>query len=803
MSFRYPAVRFPVRSAAFFVSGCLVSGLVVASLASASTASQSITAMPAFSGSLVSGSTPVSVVDAAVDERFPSGTSQAVVVRSDSTQSLAEAAALASRMDAALVLATSSDDAAVFTRLGQLATTTVTLYGESTAFSTSFRSAITSSSRTIDHDIANDDPVQRSLAGLAINQPARVVAVGSEASAETLALASSTASGLDAGLLVLPPDPSLPSHSAAELHLESLPYARILEISIPGEIDRTLYSDSLEASPELIHIDAADLASATHAAASLAVQEGTSARTVHVAPSDQPMAIAAAGYLATGTGIVLLGGETSPFAGHEGTTANTWAKALSNELNEVVGIGVALPTDYADSVSVGSTIRAAAPAFRATSSSLAGTTLSVNLTAVSGASTYEAYDINGTLISTSATPVVSIADETSSLLILALDPVGNELANLELRRNSTSSTDQVASGVVSTSSSGVMHLVFTGSQENITVKEIRRTRVDPFAMEEASSELIAITCATTFTDANGDGTVQWDYSVTSVAVGSSACAASGSAAPAADFELYTARVSAPPFEWPEFEDAEAARSEGFAIKAAESTRAARPTVVDALMLNSLDASPGEERSSVASFPGDGWPDWRMRHQTYIPQKLIPTPIPSGNFLRPLRAFAGDDRGPSPNSSAYRTRADATYRFGADYGFTYHKNIGTTKRYRCGYGLLYLAIGECELDAQAAGSVNQITWTTNHTSYTHAMITLTMRARDPLQFLAPYIDVDISFFLIPGSSRVLGWHDNAPSHEIYAGPAESEWYPVYISESNSLHCLVGSIPGCTKIINTAM
>lgn len=730
--------------------------------------------------SVLTGSS-LSVLSAHVAEAV-GGTSVPIILAPAGDElSLAQAAANASLSGGVAVMAASSNADEVLAQLAPFAPSSVGLVGAPSSFTAEFKAAL-EAEYGLDETHVAEDMFSRSAAALDPAARAEIVLTDSSDTG-VQALAASLAVTSGAALIMLDGAEDLSSVAAV------LEDSATTEIAVVGpDAGASPYQETSQAVlNKTMWLDTADPQEAEQAAMQAMVSAGRNADRV-VAATDGGVGDRVLAAVAARAGDALTGSV-------EGV--EEYVSKFYGTLDQVVAVGVtASATDVSD---LSSTLPAipSAPAFRVKDVIYDPTDSSYDITttAATGATKYTAYDINGAEVGASTTTSIHVSDEPESLAIIATKS-SSQVAELQMRINGYANgedRDQVVVGSLSTG--GRNHIKFLGGEGIPRV--VTRMPVSIYAGEAADPETdtvtVGVTCASEFTDTTLDPTFQYDYRVTTLNNDAEACGNEPTENPEPTPRI--SGVSFPPTEFPMLD----AKRAGVAADGSTTPRAAK-SLVDRIILgdDTSGVSTGREASSVSAI-GDDWPDMNWRYQGWIRPSKVLGPPPSGRITRPFTFFHGDGRGPNPNG-AYRFRQDVKVSFGSSHGLTYSEHMGQTVKYACRWpnGT------DCETVSSKTAPLSELSLVNRNPQDIYGWFTFKVDASNPLQLGAPAISSDIEIIYGPGSTRIIGWHDKMPSHEIwFNAEGWGEWENAYTTREVGLHCLVGWLPGCTAYVNLTL
>lgn len=172
--------------------------------------------------------------------------------------------------------------------------------------------------------------------------------------------------------------------------------------------------------------------------------------------------------------------------------------------------------------------------------------------------------------------------------------------------------------------------------------------------------------------------------------------------------------------------------------------------------------------------------WKFRYTTFLKEDILKNP----NLLSPLPYFTGDDRDFDPEGKSFRTRVNMEGQFdGKESPLQFTKSVGPS------IGLNYLKRykrhGHASVDGivikRLEGEPKEINFEINHD------VGNPLTASPPIHYeVKGHLDCD-------GNIDLVGYHNNAPHHEIYLSLDDADWQTIHRSESDGLAYLSG-VPG---------
>ena len=169
--------------------------------------------------------------------------------------------------------------------------------------------------------------------------------------------------------------------------------------------------------------------------------------------------------------------------------------------------------------------------------------------------------------------------------------------------------------------------------------------------------------------------------------------------------------------------------------------------------------------------------WKFRYATFLKEDTLKNP----NLLSPLPYFTGDDRNFNPDGKSFRTRVDIEGEFiGGDSTLQFTKATGPT------IGLNYLkrykrhdhaSVDGIEIE-RLEGKPTEVHFTINHD------------VGNPLT-TSPPIHYEVKAHLDQqGNLDLVGYHNDAPHHEIYLSLDNTGWRTLHLAESEGLAYMSG-------------
>lgn len=759
----------------------------------------------AATGSLVTATGNKALGNDVAARTYPTA-SAAVVVRSDSDAIITQAAALAAVRGVPMIVADTGDTAAAVSSLVKArGASSVVLFGTSTAFAASFKTDL-ATTLTITATVESNDYFARSVSAAALS-PATptqfVVATTSAPSELRLASQYAISTGVPLVLFSGSEDPT-----AVTAFFNQYPKAAL---TIMGFTDfpATLLSEDRSDSLEVVSMENASATALYVARRPLSV--GYSQKKIYEAPSDQLAAGALASLMArTNKGVVLSAGATS--SPNTASEALTFAGLVGAEATSVTLVGKGLTTAQATAAAAPTlTARAAPDGWRVTNLVPATSSFALSYNAAANATSYRAYDLEGTQVGSSSTTSMTIAGLPYGVTLVSYSSAGAEIARLEVRENEYEvSANRETALVAQARKTGRNYLKILGAVK--VPRAITRITVDPFVeFSEPSYKEIAVTCNFEFTDVGLDTTKQYTYEIATLSSGATQACDSTAPALTSSTETSVSSVTLPPTTFPEFAVASAAK----AMATTSSTpvvkkNAAMPTLSDSFVLRAQGkdtvqsvAVAGEKLQPMTEArAASSLPDVYVRYQGFIPQDKVKVLTPPAQGLYQYTYFGGDNRSQYVGCSYCSFRFQATTRFPFASGGTVKTTpaIGESHEYRCTQGAQ-----SCVLNRTASASLSTVYQAGSSIAGNRATARVVVHSPLPLIKAAPAIDGDMTFNIGAGRSTVTGTHDRMPVHEIFIGVANSEYSTSYVSRDPFLGCLfpLGPVGNCQVRVNQSL
>lgn len=770
-------------------AGLLATVLTVSSqTVGAETASASTT-------SLRTASSTTALANALALADFPTGSAAAVVAQNEKF-AIHLASSYAARFNLPLVVATSGTSAAsVLPTLNGLTSSQVVLVSSTAGwFASSFQQSLTAASIAISSEYTSTDLFARySAAALSASATEYVLAATSSTAGMMLATSYAATRGLP--LVVWEATTSGAALGAFFTSVAGSPMTYFGDTAV-------LPSDRMSEAQfqALTIIDVADTQRAfTWIAAQVQTAGIASNRIVVSATGGSYDRLGIAGAHARKVGALL---TPQLFVTPTGSVdpAGRYISLWGSELASLELVGVNVSSWALNSLAAPTTVdRSGPPAFRATGLTKDPSSYSLSLSTVSGATTYSAYDVAGTLVASSNTPVLAYSSQVGGLLVVARSGT-TELARLEVRANDYSTTAQRTSVTVGSTNAGTNHLVFLNT--TVLPRLITRVESDPFAFPptEGPEIPVAVTCQSSFTDVGLDPTKEYTYSVAEMTnVNAQACDPTYSPLPATSDDLLYGQV---PLPFTAFPTSFSNKSE-----TTETALAASPTTMDLILAQAAADSEAVLSDGIGAqlAPGDDWQPVIVRWQAFIPEGRFPFGCCSNDPSRPFAAFGGDNHGTNDPNGSHRFEQDLTFYWGTNHHVVYSEDVGETHLYKCAQ-----PVANCVLVATGEAPASELSANEFASTNTSASAHVWAQATNPLVSFAPPIDTDWRVKLSTSGSFAYGYHDNMPQHELYVGVLQSEFYRMYTSPYISwaqLPCLYSSPSsprlGCATYFNVQL
>jgi Protein of unknown function (DUF3238) len=701
---------------------------------------------------------------------------KAVISQNDPT-SISVAGNFATRNDLPLLISTSGTSAAALTStLTTLASTSVFLVSTTPNY---FTAAFVTSlgSRTVTSYFQGSEPFALSSAA-ALTPSGQEYAIARTEDSAALNLAISYASTRGIPLLILSATSS--STTMAGFFTQIATASKVF-FGLSSQLPFEMVTAGFDSTGQIV--DVSDLRRAYTWVAGQSQAAGAISNQVVVAASDSRADLTLAGILARKTRATLApaGAKASLTAD---SRANEYLTLWKSAVQKIVLVGTSLTAANLTTVASPSGLPIPTdPVFRVTDLVKNSTNYTLSYTAVSGATRYRAYDLAGTLLATSTTTSMAIAQETGAFLLSAENSSGAQVKRLQTRVNEYATTTLRPSVVIATADAGTNRLIFLGNPK--LPRLITREDTDFFSQfpVDPVEVPIGIVCGSSFTETGMNQTLEYTYRVHELTnVSARACDAAAPISPSTTANLNFGEVTLPPTGSP-------------GLRTAPDQKVAASTSMDRLLAPIFSpTNSGGDQSRAAQFP-----NLVVRWMAYIPEAKIPFG-PSGDLLYPVTFFSGDNHGTNMPSASARFKQTVTFKFGPSHTILYAEEMGTTYQSKCNPFA-------CVNGPSATASLNELNYSEVVSGTNSGSIRVTASATIPLVNGAPPIDADWTIRFAPGNSGWTGYNDNMPQHELYIGPEFSEFNREYKSPYVSfvqLPCLFSSpslpVRGCFTFSN---
>lgn len=553
----------------------------------------------ASTNSLVTASSYQSLALAADSQAYSSGSSTAVVTLDSSDGLIAQAASLASGLNASLVLSSSGSNATMaISDLHTRGASHVTLVGYATSFSSGFVSAV-SAQFTIDKNIAMTNEFARSKL-IAQALPKKHLVVANKTNPADVRIAANYAAVNGYPLIYIDG-----TEAATDLTSFLSSYSNY-PVTLVGDAHSLSGNVTADQTNQLDVIDTIDPASIEVGLANRVVAQGNTATDIYTAPSDQLGSISIAALIAHALNAVAI--PAGPTATPDAPSSfKTYAALWASEVSKVHFVGKNLTPANLTATTAPTTVqRSALPVWRITDSSVTSSSWVVSFTPYSGANSYQAYDLFGTLLGSSASTSISMVGTPQAIAIVANDAAGSEITRLDFRVNKYDVAADRETSVIADTKSGTNFLQFLGVLKSPRL--VTRTMTDPLVTTPNPPTIsVAITCLGYYVDAGLDPTKQYAYEVQTIGgADNRACNQLASQAPSTFTNLISSSVSLPLTVYP----SSPATLSLTAAKVVQKARAASPTTVDSVLMNVSKRSTLKSRvltSAVSSRTGSVTP----------------------------------------------------------------------------------------------------------------------------------------------------------------------------------------------------
>lgn len=473
--------------------------------------------------------------------------------------------------------------------------------------------------------------------------------------------------------------------------------------------------------------------------------------------------------------------------------------AWGPEIEKIVLIGDTsrISSAFDTNLRVGIKPRTAKSEFSVESFSTTAGVVSIELTAKANATTYEVFDLGGTLVASSAMPKFSLPSLTSTVTILAKSGT-QTIAQRDVRisegNDKAGTTDRVAT-------SAYMGQVTVNWSEaaasSVRPRQIFRSELSRAAdgsLQQGTATLIGITCANEYTDAAPTTSLQNMYEVIPVGEPTNNACGAAIAPPSARVGLASTALSVPT----QLPGATTSAVSAFAVESSAEAPRATPTLAEQALMQPVGsgAAPGA-RGAVAAqqtvLP------WVFRHRIFIRDPLV-RPMPWHG-----QVMYGDRRGFSAWDGTHRTQVDTTFSFDSQWratGATATKNVGQSIEYNCPDISSY---NNCtETGRRTASGIGIYTSfqprVPGVSNWPYATVVHSVADPFPVRALstpwsdvyAPPIDYTESYNYLQNGFTITGIRDCAPDHEIWGGYVPGEFIPIMTARSGDLgSCAAGA------------
>lgn len=169
--------------------------------------------------------------------------------------------------------------------------------------------------------------------------------------------------------------------------------------------------------------------------------------------------------------------------------------------------------------------------------------------------------------------------------------------------------------------------------------------------------------------------------------------------------------------------------------------------------------------------------WKFRYTTFLKDDMLKNP----NLLSPIPYFTGDDRDFNPEGKSFRTRVDIHGEFvGGDSTMKFEKATGPSiglnymKRYKR-HG--HASVEGIEIE-RLEGKPTEVHFAINHD------VGNPLTTSPPIHYeMKAHLDQE-------GNLDLVGYHNDAPHHEIYLSLDDEDWCTIHKAESEGLVYLSG-------------
>ena len=455
--------------------------------------------------------------------------------------------------------------------------------------------------------------------------------------------------------------------------------------------------------------------------------------------------------------------------------AKSWASEI--KLSKVLGPNTVITTNYTAALNSAISVpRAAVPELHIVDVSSAEAGISVvTFVPFTGASKYQVFDLAGNKSYDGAAPRFTLPAQDSTFKLKALNSAGAVMAERDLRISQSSSDTGLESRVGVSTEASKSRLSWAETAGNPRPRTILRSEAKKNA--DGSSELlppvvVARTCGTGFTDTAHVVGKEYVYeTIQTGTVNNNICATLTPSREVRESAQVLTSVRTPALG----STANALSSPG------PVSDTATPTSVEAELLSATRAGSSAPQALAAPLP------WRFRYQTFI----------AGQYVRPAswdtQVFDGNNRGFGAWIDRYKSRVDTDFTFnsiGQISGVEFDKRIGTTHEYHCPTG----SFNNCSFVKSAIASSNGIgtvgtTGVGNPNAFRAGRIThnvaIPIKPHGVLWGAAPTpsISYEVDYVWTRYGFNIVGWHDGAPSHEIWGGYIPGHYIPIMTHSQN--------------------
>jgi len=423
--------------------------------------------------------------------------------------------------------------------------------------------------------------------------------------------------------------------------------------------------------------------------------------------------------------------------------------------------------------------------------------VSVELTAKANATSYEVFDLGGTLVASSATPSFNLPPLISTVTILAKNGT-QTIAQRDIRvsegNDKAGTTDRVATSAYK----GQVTLSWSeAASASIRPRQILRSevsRASDGSLQQGSAKLIGITCAKEYTDSSPTTSVQNMYTIVPIGEPSNNACGTAVAPPSSREGLESTALSVPT----QLPDATVPAMAGLAVESAAGEPRATPTLAERALMSSAGTGAVSEGAGTLTAQQTVLP-WVFRHRMFIRDPLVRVMFWHGQTMY------GDGRGFSAWAGTHRTQVDTTFTFDSQWratGATASKNVGQSIEYNCPN---ILNFSNCtETGRRTASSAGISTYfqprVAGVSNWPYARVVHSVADPFPVRafsfpgfdFMPPPIDYIESYNYFINGFTITGASDCAPDHEIWGGYVPGEFIPIMTVGSGDLgSCALGA------------